>query len=135
MYLQIMKSRNHQIDQHRIYRTRAKIGSAYSKLTRFLDALIFEHFQNLSYILANLNVFKACLWLKYIFKIYCYALVSTIISKKEGFNVLGMLIFENFRAMLIFERPLIIARVRYSGENKHWFENKHISKMSTIQNC
>ena len=24
-----------------------------------------------------------------------------------------MLIFENFRAMLIFERPLIIARVRY----------------------
>ena len=26
-----------------------KISSAYSKLTRFLDALIFEHFQNLSY--------------------------------------------------------------------------------------
>ena len=75
------------IDQLRIvyfnkYRTRAKISSAYSKLTRFLDALIFEHFQNLSYILANFNVFKACLWLKYTFKIYCYALVSTIISKK-----------------------------------------------------
>ena len=27
-----------------------------------------------------------------------------------------MLIFENFRAMLIFERPLIIARVRYSTQ-------------------
>ena len=64
------------------YRTRAKISNAYSKLMRFLDALIFEHFQNLSYILANFNVFKACLWLKYTFKIYCYALVSTIISKK-----------------------------------------------------
>ena len=65
-----------------IYRTRAKISRAYSKLTRFLDALIFEHFHNLSYILANFNVFKACLWLKYTFKIYCYALVSTIVSKK-----------------------------------------------------
>ena len=64
------------------YRTRAKISNAYSKLTRVLDALIFEHFQNLSYILANFNVFKACLWLKYTFKTYCYALVSTIISKK-----------------------------------------------------
>ena len=64
------------------YRTRAKISNAYSKLTRFLDALIFEHFQNLSYILANFNVFKACLWLKYTFKIYFYALVSTILSKK-----------------------------------------------------
>ena len=31
----------------RKYRIRAKISNAYSKLTQFLDALIFKHFQNL----------------------------------------------------------------------------------------
>ena len=41
-----------------IYRTRAKISRAYSKLTRFLDALIFEHFR-------KMLIFEPCL-----FKIY-----------------------------------------------------------------
>ena len=49
-----------------LFKTHAVFG-------RFLDALIFEHFENLYYILANFNVFNACLLLKYTFKIYCYA--------------------------------------------------------------
>ena len=36
------------------------------------------------------------------------------LRNRKDFNVLGMLIFENFLVMLIFKQALIIARVRYS---------------------
>ena len=42
------------------YRTRAKISRAYSKFTRFLDTLIFEHFR-------KMLIFEPCL-----FKIYTH---------------------------------------------------------------
>ena len=37
------------------YRTRTKISRAYSKITRFLDALIFEHFR-------KIIIFEPCLF-------------------------------------------------------------------------
>ena len=41
----------------RVYRTRAKISNAYSKLTRFLDKLIFEKNQ-------EMLIFDQCLFKK-----------------------------------------------------------------------
>ena len=83
-----------------IYRTHAKISRAYSKLTRFLDALIFEpclfsrhdyakypwifrhYFSKYILYFGWFQCIQTFLCLNYTFWVYCYALISTFIPKK-----------------------------------------------------
>ena len=82
------------------YRTLAKLSLAYSKLARFLDALIFElclfsrhdyskypwifrhYFSKYSLYFGWFQCIQMFLCLNYTFWIYCYGLISTFIPKK-----------------------------------------------------